>query len=303
MSQITLAASANAFEQLFKVLINNFTFSKSDSGSFGPFSASYSVSLHLEGGTLTLNDNGTIQIKDVDIVFDTLKVQVCFDLPGFCVGGYCIVPDPWNGCLVSLPKFCIGGPICAPLDLSGLVSEISDIKASLTPKYFVDPGRQAGWTDLDAEFNGKPNKWQIFIDPAWVNIEPIDIPDTIENILENIIKDAINNLFPSWLPDWAKNLIWDFLGPILDLVKGILGIVGSIADFLQNLLDNSFNLLADIETALAEYFASQYPIYQFEDPYPILPSSGGLIPVKIPIRNLTSTVNSKEMIVHADVGN
>jgi len=302
MSQITLAASANAFEQLFKVLQNNFTFSKSDSGTFGPFSASYAVALHLANGTLQLNDDGTLQIQDVDIIFDTLKVQVCFDLPGFCIGGWCIVPDPWNGCLVSVPGFCIGGPICAPLDLSGLVSEISDIKASLAAKYFVDPGRLSTWTDLDAEFNGKSNKWQIFIDPAWVNIEPIDIPDTVENLIENIIKDAINNLFPSWLPDWAKNLIWDFLGPILDLVKGILGIVGSIADFLQNLLDNSFNLLADIETALADYFANQYPIYQFEDPYPVLPASGGLIPVKIPIRSLTPTINSKEMVVTADVG-
>lgn len=302
MNQITLAASANAFEQLFKVMRDNFNFAKSDSGTFGPFSASYSVKLHLAGGTLQLNDDGTIQIQDVDIVFDTLKVEVCFDLPGFCIGGWCIVPDPWNGCLVSVPGFCIGGPICAPLDLSGLVSEISDIKASLKAKYFVDPGRLVTWTDLDAEFNNKSNKWQIFIDPAWVNVEPIDIPDTVENLIENIIKDAVNNLFPSWLPDWAKNLIWDFLGPILDLVKGILGIVGSIADFIQNLLDNSFNLLALIETAVADYLANKYPIYEFEDPYPVLPSSGGLIPVKIPIRDLTSTVNSKEMIVVANVG-
>ena len=81
MSDITLAASANAFEQLFNVLRNNFTFAKSDSGSFGPFSASYAVALHLDGGTLQLNDDGTIQIQDLDIVFDTLKVQVCFDLP------------------------------------------------------------------------------------------------------------------------------------------------------------------------------------------------------------------------------
>ena len=203
---------------------------------------------------------------------------------------------------MSVPGFCIGGPICAPLDLSGLVSKITDIKASLLAKYFIDPGRLATWTDLDAEFNGKSNKWQIFIDPAWVNIDPIDIPDTVDNLIENIIKDAINALFPSWLPDWAKNLIWDFLGPILDLIKGILGIVGSIADFLQNLLDNSFNLLADLETAIADYFASKNPIYEFEDPYPLLPASGGLIPVKIPIRNLSPTVNSKEMIVLADVG-
>ncbi len=302
MSHITIAASSNAFTQLFKAVQKNFTFSKSDTKNFGPFSASYAVALHLDDGTIQLNNDNTVEIQDVDIVFDTLKLTPCFDLPGFCIPSFCIVPDPWNGCLVGFPGFCIGGPICAPLDLSGLVSEISDIKASLVPKYFVDPARLPGWSDLDAEFNSHPNKWQIFLDPVWVHIDPIDIPDTVDNLLENAVKDAINALFPSWLPDWAKDIIWAFLGPILDLVKGILGIAGQVADFVSDLLGNLFDLLGLIETAVADYFASQYPLYEFEDPYPILPASGGLIPVKIPIRNLSATVNSKEMVVLADVG-
>jgi hypothetical protein len=302
MSDVTIAASANAFEQLFIALRNNFTFSKSDSASFGPFSASYSVAMHLEGGTLTLNDDGTIEIKDVDIVWDTLKVEVCFNLPGWCVPSFCIVPDPWNGCLVGFPGFCLGGPICAPLDLSGLVSEISDVKASLAPMYYIDPARMPGWSDLDAELNGHPNKWRIFIDPEWVNVEPIDIPDTVTDLLDNAVKNAIDNAIPSWVPGVVKDILWALIGPILDLVTSVLGIVGSIADWLADLLDNQFNLLADIETAIADYFASQYPIFEFEDPYPILAAEPGLIPVKIPVRNLTATVDSHEMTVLADVG-
>jgi hypothetical protein len=302
MSHITIAASEKAFEQLFKAVRDNFSVSKSDSGSFGPFSASYSIQLHLDDGSIQLNNDGTIEIKTVDVVFDVLQVQVCFNLPGFCIPSFCIVPDPWNGCLVGFPGFCIGGPICLPLDLSGLVSEINDIKAHLNPTYFVDPGRLATWSDLDAEFNGKPNKWQIYLDPDWVSVDPIDIPATIGNIVENLLKTAINNLFPSWLPGWAKDLIWAFLGPLLDALKAVLGFLDSFEDFLQDLLGNTFDILGFIETAVADYFASQYPIYQFEDPYPILPQSGVLIPVKIPLRNLTATVNTNEMIVQADVG-
>jgi hypothetical protein len=302
MSDITIAASANAFEQLFNALRDDFTFSKSDSANFGPFSASYSIALHLEGGTLTLNNDGTIEVQDVDIVWDTLEVEVCFNLPGWCVPSFCIVPDPWNGCLVGFPGFCLGGPICAPLDLSGLVSKISDIKASLAPAYYVDPARLAGWSDLDAEFNGHPNKWRIFIDPEWVNVEPIDVPASVANLLENAVKDAINNAIPSWIPGFVKDILWALIGPILDLVTSILGIVGDIADWLSDLLGSAFGLLGLIETAVADYFASQYPIYEFEDPYPVLPAESGLIPVKIPIRNLTATVDSKEMIVLADVG-
>lgn len=302
MSHVTIAASEEAFAQLFNVLRDNFTFSKSDSGSFGPFSASYSLALHLEGGSVQLNNDGTIQINTTDIVFDTLSVQVCFNLPGFCIPSFCIVPDPWNGCLVGFPGFCIGGPICLPLDLSGLVTEINEIRARLKAKYLVDPGRLPAWSDLDAEFNGKPNKWQIYIDPDWVSIDPIDIPASIGNIVENLLEDAIEAAFPSWLPGWAKDLIWAFFGPLLGMLQGILGFLDTFEDFLQDLLGDTFDILGFIETAIADYLANQYPIYQFEDPYPLLPQSGILIPVKIPLRNLAATVNTDEMIVTADVG-
>ena len=302
MAHITIAASNKAVQVLFNAARDGFTLSKSDNASFGPFSASYSVALHLEGGTLTLNDDNTLEITDMDIVFDTLKVQVCFNLPGFCIPSFCIVPDPWNGCLVGFPGFCIGGPICAPLDLSGLVSEVNDVKASLSPRYVVDPTRDPSWTDLDAELNGKSNMWKLFIDPTLVNVDPIDIPATVGNLLENAVKDAINNLFPGWLPGWAKDIIWAFLGPILDLIKGILGIVGEINEWLSNLLGNIFGLVTLIETAIADYFANKNPINLFEDPYPIMAATATLIPVKIPIRDLTATVNSKEMVILANVG-
>jgi hypothetical protein len=302
MSHITIAASANAFTQLFNALRDNFHFSKSDSADFGPFSASYAVALHLANGSVHLRDDDVIEVQHLDIVWDTLKVQICFDLPGFCLPSFCIVPDPWNGCLVGFPGLCIGGPICAPLDLSGLVSEVEDLQARLNPVYWVDPARLPAWSDLDAEFAGHPNKWRIFIDPVAVFVNPIDIPASIGNILENIVRSAIDDLLPSWVPGWAKDWLFSLLGPILDLVKDILGIVGSIEDWLSDLIGNQFNLVALIETAIADYFASEYPLYEFEDPYPILPGSGGLIPVKLPIRNLSATINSSEMIVFADVG-
>lgn len=301
MSHITIAASEKAFEKIFTLVRDNFSFSKSDTVDFGPFSASYSVAGKLSGGTIQLNNDGTIEIKAMDVVWTSLKVKVCLDLPGFCVGGWCIVPDPWNGCLVGVPEICIGGPICIPLDLSGLVSEVNDVKAHLKATYFVDPARDPSWTDLQAEFAGKPNEWRIFIDPDWVSVDPIDVPASIGNLFENLIENAVENMLPGWLPGWAKDLIMAALGFIVDVVKGILGIADKVEDWISDLL-GMFDLFGIIETAIADYFASQYPIYRLEDPYPILEASGGLIPVKIPIRNLTSTVNSQEMIVTADVG-
>jgi hypothetical protein len=301
MSHLTLAASAHAFEELFKLARDGFTFAKADSASFGPFSASYSVALHLQKGSIHLNDDGTLEIDALDVVWDTLTLEVCFDFPGFTIPGFCLVPDPWNGCLVGIPDIPIGGPICVPLNLSGLVSEISKVRAHLNAKYFIDPGRLPGWSDLQAEFAGKPNKWQIFIDPDFVSVDPIDIPATIGNLFQNAIKHAIEDLLPSWLPGWVKDLLMALLQPVVDIVKGVLDVFDSVEDFLQDLIGEKLDLLGQIETAVADHFASKYPIYQFEDPYPAL-TDGPLIPVKIPLRNIKADVNSKEMIVTGDIG-
>jgi hypothetical protein len=302
MNHVTIAASGKAFGKLFDTVVANFSLAKSDSKNFGPFTASYDIKLHLDDGSLTLNDDNSLEVQNMHVVWDTLKAQICFALPQICVGGWCIVPDPWNGCLVSLPKICIGGnQICAGLDLSGLVSEIHDVKANLAPKYYIDPARVPGESDLDAEYANHPNKWKIFINPIWVHVDLIDVPDTVANVLENAVHNAIEDIL--WfLPGWAVDLIWAIIGPIIDFIVDVIGIIGDIADWVADLLGNQFDLLGIIETAVADYFASKYPIYDFEDPYPILAKSGALIPVKIPIRNLTAVVNSKEMTVLGDVG-
>lgn len=301
MSHLTVAASEHAFKELFKLVRDGFSFVKADSASFGPFSASYSVKLHLEKGSIHLNDDGTVEIDALDVVWDTLKLEVCFDFPGFTIPGFCIIPDPWNGCLVGIPDIHIGGPICVPLDLSGLVSEISKVRAHLNATYFVDPGRLPGWSDLQAEFAGKPNKWRIFIDPDFVSVDPIDVPATIGNLFENLIEQAIEDLLPGWLPGWVKDLLMALLQPVVDIVKAVLDVFDSVEDFLQDLIGEKLDLLGQIETAVADYFANKYPIWEFEDPYPIL-TDGPLIPVKIPLRNLKADVNSKEMTVTGDIG-
>jgi len=75
MSDITLAASANAFQKLFEDIVSGFSFSKSDTATYGPFSASYAVDITLSGGSVALNNNDTIDVSDLEIVFDTVKTS------------------------------------------------------------------------------------------------------------------------------------------------------------------------------------------------------------------------------------
>jgi hypothetical protein len=188
------------------------------------------------------------------------------------------------------------------VDLSGLVSEVNTVRAHLNPVYFVDPLRNPAWSDLEAELNGRPNKWRIFIDPDFISLDPIDVPASAGNLFENLIENAVENMLPGWLPGWAKDIVMSGLGFVVDAVKALLGVVDTFEDWLGDLFDNQLDLLGFLETALADYFASKYPIYEFIDPYPMLPASGGLFRVGIPIRNLKAVVNDVEMIVTADVG-
>lgn len=303
MSQIVAATSEKAFRELFSELRDNFTFSSSESASFGPFSASYSVAMHLENGNVDLQNGNQIAIKELDIKWDTLEAGVGFDIPEICIGGWCIIPSPW-GCVLRFPEICIfssNPDIDITLDLSGIIT--SEISASASPvvKYRIDPARPPGMTNLDAEDAGIPNKWQLFIDPQTVDIDVFDVADIIGDLLENAVRTVIEDIL-FFLPGFVIDIIWAILGPVIDLIRLILDIPDDIAEWFSELLGVSLGLFNAILTFVADYFAKEYPLFEFEDPFPILPYSSGLIPVKIPIKDLVVQVDAKEMTLEANVG-
>ena len=129
MAHFTAAASEDTFRTLFNGVRDGFSVTTSDSGDFGPFSASYSAGVRLEGGTVDLQSDGTVRISELDVVYDPLSLTLGIDIPEICVGGFCIIPNPFGGCLVRAPRICVFSAdpdISLPLDLSGLLqSEIS----------------------------------------------------------------------------------------------------------------------------------------------------------------------------------
>ncbi len=304
MAHMTVAASEKAFQLVFERARDSFAISKSDSGSWGPFTASYSAGVKLAGGEVDLQADGTVRIKELDIVYDPLSLNLGINIPEVVIGGFCIFWVPIKGCVVRAPRwtlFSANPDISIPLDLSGLIqSEVSGSFKILT-KNEVDPNRLATMTDLDAEDAGVPDKWNIYLDPVWMDIDLIDIADTVGNILDAAIENAVDNLL-GWLPGWAKDAIEWILGSIVDLVRAALDLVDDIDEWLSNLLGVSFGLFDFVLTMVADYFASKFPIFGIEDPYPILGYSGALIPVKIPIAQFAVVVDDKEMIITADIG-
>ncbi len=303
MADITVAASEAAFVELFNHVRDEFRLAASDTASVGPFVAGYEVDIRLANGSVDLRNDNTVRVAELDIDPVVLRAFVGIDIPELCIGGFCIIPTPF-GCVLRAPRICVfddNPDIGIDLDLGPFLrSEVSFI-ASLVTNYFVDPARPAGMDYLTAQDLDLANKWQIFVDPESVDIDLFDFADIVGDLLEIAIDNAIDGLL--WfLPGWARDLIKAIFGPIIDLVRAILDLPDDIGEWLSDLLGVSLGLFNLITTAVLDYFAAQFPLAEFEDPFPILPASGGLIPVKVPIEDFDVRVTDDEMIAEANVG-
>ena len=98
------------------------------------------------------------------------------------------------------------------------------------------------------------------------------------------------------------------------VLKEILDIPDDIQEWLSDLLGVSLGLENIIGQALIEHFVTDDPLFELEDPYPILdkapnpnnkqgqPPLPDLVPVKLPIRDLTVSNNDVELILEGNVG-
>jgi hypothetical protein len=303
----TAAVSASTLEKIFNAFVKGFTFSKSGSSSFGPFSVSYDVAAHLEGGSLVLQNNGpgmpgSIVVNNLVVVWDKLKLNLGFTFPNLCVGGgsFCAVP-PWPSCSVPLtgcaacvttPQICLfnGNPtITIPIDLGGglLASEVT-LGAELDVFYGVG--------------SGIPNQWQIVATPTLpFALDIIDFAYTMQ-MLENAVQNIIDNLL-SGLPSWAVDAFNTLLGGITNIISDILQIPYDLEQWFTEML-TQIGIFDSLLQDLYNYISLQMPAaYTIDDPFIVLPTQNGLIPVKIPIEFIGIQVTPQEIVIEADVGN
>lgn len=304
MAHLTVAVSEATFIRSFDLLKRNFVFQASDLQDHGAFTLGYDVKMHLEGGQVDLRDDNTVQIKELDIRWDRLKVIIGLDIPEICVGGGCI-NMPWPIPDICLPKICVfsGDPdVSISPDFASLVAQEISFTGSLDARYFnvsvplpsPDPCALLRIDPLPTN-----NQWQIFLDPQTLDIDLFDFPDIVGNLIENALTSAVTALIPG---GWVRDLILAIIGGIADLIRAILDIPDDIQEWLSDLFNVSFGLLDFIATLVLDFFASCNPIYRIDDPFEILPAASGLIPVRLPIRNLSVRAHDLEMVVQADVG-
>jgi hypothetical protein len=131
MPDITLAADQTAVTRLLhdaETLLG--TQSASNSGSFGPFVASYGVSASLSGGSVTLTPPNTIGLANISLNY-SLSLSFGIDLnsflPNFCIPQVCVnIPCIGNVCT---PQICITWPtISIPFSYSDSLTFSADFQ-------------------------------------------------------------------------------------------------------------------------------------------------------------------------------
>lgn len=303
MNEIVVAASERAFQVIFDGMRDAFTAADADTAQWGPFTASYDVKFHLENGTVDLRGDNTVKISELDVVWDRLRVSVGLDIPEWCFGGQCILPTPW-GCAIRLPHICAFSAdpdIELPLDLSGAVR--SELSASASPdiRYFVDPARAAWMDDVDAAAANVSNKWQVMLAAGTVDIDLIDIADTVGDLLDNAIDFAVNDLL-GFLPSWFRDVLTSVLGSLVDVIRDILDVPDDIQEWISDLLGTSLGLFDFVAQKVAEALLDGRELLPVPDPYPIIGPSAGLIAVSVPIEKFDAHVTDDELVVTVTVG-
>jgi len=309
MSNIDLALSEDAIRKAFSGVRDNLHITKSGSSS-GNFRASYNAGVRFEGGKIELeNSPDQVKISELDVVYDPLNVRLEIDIPRICVGGFCIIP--WfGGCAVRAPRICIfesNPDITIPINLDGLIeSEISG-GFNAAVKFHNNPGG-AGLNDYQAYANNVADKWRVHLSARWLDLDIIDISDTVGNILDSLIDSFIDGIFGG-LPGWARDILSWLLHGISDIIRGILDIADDIDEWISDLLGVSFGLFDFILDYVANEIAEKYPIYELDTPYPILPGKKPPtnpplpddFPVLIPINSISTDIKDDEMVISVDI--
>lgn len=299
MSNIKIALAEAAVQELYDDITDEFHVVKSGSSS-GRFRATYNAGVRLDGGKIRFQNNpDRILLDEIDVVYDPLNVNLEVDLQERCVGGFCIIPKPFGGCILRAPRICLfddNPDIRIPLNLDGLIE--SEISGGFTVdvRYFNNRAN-SGLNKYDAYAQDKLDSWNVHLGVDWIDLDILDVSDTVGNILDRIIDRFVDGIF-GWLPDWAESLLSSFLGGLVDIIRGILDIGDDIGEWLSNLLGTSFGLFDFILEKLGEYLGNRFPVYKIPTPYPIMPGSQ---PVLLPIRNIQTDITNSELIIEANI--
>jgi len=306
MNSVTLALSEDVIKTAFKAFVATFKFKNADMTG-GSARVGYDFAGHLLGGSLELVDpdahmpwhqDGFINLKRLQVVWDRFMFTLELDLPRTCTPSFCLIPDLIHGgCLVWAEQKCLFG---GHPDLHGSID--------LSPNGLIHSAFSAGFGPMTVRGHAKdnPNQPEWHIVPNFVYIDPqlIDVADTVKGLLDALIKNIIDNAYPKDFPKWARDLIDAILGGIANVVYWMLRIGPDLRVWLETQLRTSLNIAGVIGQSLQGYFRDDLVLFRLDDPHTIMPdvaadhNQPALPCVRLPIAGISGTVVNRELVVN-----
>lgn len=344
MASVTIAASVKALNTVLGDLeakINSLP-PITKTGTIGPLSASFQLGFVVSNlaNTITLLPTG-VNINNLEITYKPLILTISIALPTIQLGGECIVPNPFGGCLVRLPTITIippGTSIDVPIDLSGIFAGSFSGEFNITPTKQVLLAKgsltthQAHLTQdttdeilhnfeqiVSSEIPFLPSsatqaianifvpsvkgnladKWLFHLTDVWSDLVLIDVGDTTINILDKITSWILSALH---IPSAVQGIVESILQPVFNAIGQALDIGNDITKWLSNLFQTSFGLFNVLESFIANVIFRMWPVFKFEDPYPMIEDNSGLIAVLVPVENVGVAISApQEVVISANI--
>lgn len=307
MTGLTIAVSEDAFKDVFGAFRDSFEFTTSDSVDQGKFTAGYDLDVELRDGDVTLDSPNEITVEDLHVFYKTLKVYAGYDISEQSIGGKCFATPFGKVCPPKIPLFTKDPDLGIALDLSGLITSEVRFTAKTTVDYAENHPPSVSYLAAQETTPPSVNEWEVYIDPDVVDVDLLDVEAIVGSLVEKAIDNAIDAVLsplPSIVKKTAMKIVKGLLKPAIDLFKQLLDLTDDVFEWLSKFLGQTLGVFNTIAEAIADYLLSD-SILEIEDPYPILDADPGvpLIPVKIPITDLSVTVDDDvELVVTADIG-
>jgi hypothetical protein len=307
MADLTIAVSEAVCAKTLEVVVANFGFDVSDQADFGPFRVSYDGHLFLKGGSLTLRDDGTIRLRELDARWDKLDFSLAVKLPEISFGGG-LVEVPLGSILVpGTGVFSGGKTVTFTVHLAPFVKHELSLVGSPLIQHF-DPattaiGKHCQDLHTALDIDDTKQQWRVFCEPQTIDFDLFDFADTVGDLFEEAFTDALDAALPRGL---LHDLILAGIGSIADLLRTLLDIPDDISEWLSDLFNVSLGVFNLILQFVADFFGKCISFFQLDDPYPMFPKTvekGVELPdVTVPLEHLTATVSDVELVVTADIG-
>ena len=223
MSEVQLELSEDGIDTVFQRLASRTSVSvePTDWVKIGPLRIRLARGEgHIENGKFQVIDpaiGGPIgQFREVDFVWDRLDIGIGLNIRPVSVGGFCIIPNPFGGCILRAPRKTFFAPdpdVSGTLPLAGLRHEI-------TSSFLFDP------KDLG-------DRWVVRLKPQMpIDVDFIDAADMVGDLLDRLVDILVDDLL-SFLPVWARSLVRAILGGFVDLIRGLLDLADDVMEWIE----------------------------------------------------------------------